>query len=94
MDKYHIPKYLDAPFKVVLWTWDELVGFFVPFLTCFWLLNSPVSGVVLGCCFVAGLKKIKGEEGHYFIAHLAYWHLPPLVKYKATPSSCFREILG
>jgi conjugal transfer pilus assembly protein TraL len=94
MDKYHIPQYLDTPFKIILWTWDEVVAFFVPFLTFFWLINSPVTGVLSGVFMVAALKKLKGEEGHYFIAHLAYWHLPPLVTYKATPSSYFREILG
>ena len=94
MDKYHIPQHLDTPLKIILWTWDELLAFLVPFTSLFWLLNSPISAVVCGVAMVALLKKIKGEEGHYFIAHLAYWYLPPLVKYKATPPSHVREILG
>ena len=94
MDKYYIPQHLDMPFKIILWTLDEVVIFMVPFMTLFFLFNAPISGVVCGIVLVAMLKKLKGEEGHYFLAHIAYWYLPPLVHYKATPHSYIRQYLG
>ena len=94
MDKYYLPQTLDAPFKIILWTWDEAVAFSIPFFSLFLLMNAPVIGVAVGIFMVVLLKRIKGEEGHYFLAHLAYWHLPPFVRYKATPPSYIREILG
>ncbi len=94
MDKYYIPQHLDMPFKIILWTWDEVTVFLAPFAVLFFSFNAPLSGVGCGVMLVALLKKVKGEEGHYFLAHLAYWHLPPFVMYKATPQSYIRQYLG
>ena len=94
MDKYYIPQNLDTPFKIILWTWDEMVAFIAPFCVLFFIFNAPLSGVLCGVMAVAILKKLKGEEGHYYLAHLAYWHLPPLIMYKATPPSYIRKYLG
>lgn len=94
MDKYYIPQYLDQPFKVIFWTLDEVATFLILFVCLFTLFDSPIVGFLSGVFAVVFLKKIKGEEGQYFLAHLAYWHLPPFVMYKATPRSYIREILG
>jgi len=94
MDKYTIPQHLDTPFKIILWTWDEVAAFSIPFFILFIMFNAPLTGVGSGILLIVLLKKLKGEEGHYFIAHLVYWHLPPFVKYRATPPSYIREILG
>jgi len=94
MDKYYIPQHLDSPFKVILWTVDEVFLFSVPFFSFLLILNSPLIGLFLSAGLVMALKKIKGEEGHHFTLHLAYWHLPPLILYKATPPSHIREIIG
>jgi conjugal transfer pilus assembly protein TraL len=94
MDKYYLPKTLDVPAKVILWTIDEVVVFLIPFLLTFLLLHSPMIGMMSGAILVIFLKKIKGEEGHYFLAHLSYWHLPSFVRYRATPPSYIRQYLG
>lgn len=94
MDKYYIPQHLDTPFKIILWTLDEVTVFMVPFSILIFMFNAPLSGVLCGIMLVAMLKKVKGEEGHYFLAHLAYWHLPPFVMYRATPPSYIRQYLG
>ncbi len=94
MDKYYIPQHLDAPFRLFIWTWDEVVAFLLPCVVLFFFFNAPMSGVVVGIIAYMLLNKLKGEEGHYFLAHLAYWHLPPIVMYKVTPKSYVREILG
>ena len=94
MDKYYIPQHLDTPFKIILWTWDEVAIFMVPFVILFFLFNAPLTGTIFGVMMVAILNKSKGEEGHYFLAHLAHWHLPPCVMYRATPPSYIRQYLG
>ncbi|MCE3237367.1 MAG: hypothetical protein K0R24_348 [Gammaproteobacteria bacterium] len=94
MDKHYIPQYLDSPFKLILWTVDEIVLFIVPFFSFLLILNAPLMGFLLGAGLIMALKKIKGEEGHHFILHLVYWYLPPLVLYKVTPPSHIREIIG
>jgi len=94
MDKYYIPQNLDQPFKIIIWTIDEVVCFLTCFIFSFTQLDSPLIGIISGISVLVMLKKLKGEEGQFFLVHLAYWHLPPLVKYKVTPASYIREILG
>jgi len=94
MDKYTIPQYLDEPFKIILWTMDELCALFIPFLVFMFCLNSPITGLILGGTLLAILKKIKGEQGHFFLHHLLYWYLPNLFTFKKTPPSHVREWIG
>ena len=92
---YHIPQTLDEPFKFMLWTLDELVLFLAPFLTLMLALNSPVWGMITGSVAVFAIKKMKGEQGHYFLYHWLYWHLPAgFLKFKTTPPSHCREWIG
>jgi len=94
MNKNHIPQYLDEPARIILWTIDELVFFLVPFLILFWGFDQTVLGVITGVLLVLGLRKLKGEQGHYFLYSVMYWHLPAVVIFKSTPPSYYREFLG
>ncbi len=94
MDKYYIPKLLDEPFRIYLLTIDELVLLVFPILFVGFILNQIFLGFFLGISGFALLKKFKGEQGHFYLIHLAYWYLPNLVKFKATPPSYIREYLG
>jgi conjugal transfer pilus assembly protein TraL len=94
MDKYHLPKYIDEPPRLILWTIDEFMMFLIPFLILFLCFNSPFMAVLVGVVLVAGLKKIKGEEGHHFVYNLIYWYLPQMIKLKKTPASFIREMIG
>jgi len=94
MDKYHIPANLDAPFKIVIWTVDEIFLFLTPFLIFLTILNSPLIGLTIGAGLVISLKKLKGEEGHHFLKHLFYWYFPPLIHYQVMPPSYKREVLA
>ena len=94
MDKYYIPRYLDEPFKIFLLSLDELVLLVVPILSGLFLFSAPIIGLVIGSSLVLLLKTIKGSEGHYFIYHLGYWFLPPLIQFRSTPPSYMREIVG
>lgn len=94
MDKYRIPQYLDEPLRIMLLTIDELVVFVLPFLLALLLFGQPILGGVIGGVLVFILKKIKGEQGHYFVYNLIYWYLPQMVRFKVTPPSYLRMILG
>lgn len=93
-DKYHIPQHLDEPFKLILWTVDELIALFLPFLILMLCFNSPITGLVVGGICLIVLKKLKGEQGHFFIHNLMYWYLPAMIRFKKTPPSHIREWLG
>lgn len=94
IDKYYMPRYLDEPYKVAFFTIDEVVILLATFISALMMFNAPLYGLIVGSLSVALLKKIKGQEGYYLIYHLAYWYLPPLVKFRSTPPSHLREILG
>ena len=94
MDKYHVPQYLDEPFKIMLWTIDEFLLFLIPFIILMLVFNSPIFGIVVGLLLMVGIRKIKGEQGHYFIYNLMYWYLPAIFRFKATPASYLRHLLG
>jgi conjugal transfer pilus assembly protein TraL len=94
MDKNHIPQFLDEPARIILWTIDELILFFIPFLILFLVFDCVLTGVATGICLVLGLRKLKGEQGHYFLYSLMYWHLPAVVHFRSTPPSFYREFLG
>lgn len=93
MDKYHIPAHLDAPFKIVIWTVDEILLFLIPFLIFLSGFNAPITGLTIGTGGVLALKKLKGEEGHCFL-QLLYWYFPPMIRYQSISPSYKREILG
>lgn len=94
MDKYTIPQYLDEPFKIILWTIDELCALVIPFLVFMFCLNSPIAGLMTGGALLGVLKKIKGDQGHFFLHHLFYWYFPNLFMLKSTPPSHIREWIG
>ena len=94
MDKYYIPRYLDEPTKIILWTIDEFLCFIIPFATLFLCFNAPVSAMVIGFAMVFLLRRIKGEQGNCYLYHLMYWHLPNIVKLKTTPPSFIRQFIG
>jgi conjugal transfer pilus assembly protein TraL len=93
-DKYHIPQSLDEPFKIFLLTFDELILLIAPVLIVGFFLNQMIIGFVVGLSALFAIKKLKGEQGHFYLVNLAYWYLPPLVKFQVTPHSYIRDYLG
>jgi type IV conjugative transfer system protein TraL len=94
MEKSHVPQHIDEPARIILWTIDEVVLFLVPFLILFFVFDQVILGVITGITLVFGLRKIKGEQGHYFLYSVMYWHLPAMIHFKSTPPSYYREFLG
>lgn len=94
MDKYYLPKMLDEPFRLYVLTLDELLVLVLPILLIGFIFQQMVMGFVIGVGGVSLLKKYKGEQGHYYLVHLAYWYLPQIVNFKVTPASYVREYVG
>ena len=93
-DKYYIPKAIDEPFRVYLLTVDELLLLIMPIFILGFILQQMVLGFCLGICSLVLIKKFKGEQGHFYLVHLGYWFLPPVIRLKVTPPSYIREYLG
>lgn len=89
-----MPQHLDEPFKIILWTIDELIALACPIVLFMFIFDKPLIGLVLGGMCLFGLKKIKGEQGHYFLYHMIYWYLPNIFGLKKTPPSHIREWIG
>lgn len=92
--KTRMPRYLDAPAKILLWTLDEVAVFLVPFLLLTFVFHHGLLGLFMGPLALMGLKKLKGEQGIAYLWSLAYWHLPPVVRFKALPPSAQRLYRG
>jgi len=94
MDRYYLPKMLDEPFRIYILTIDELLLLVLPILFVGFIFQQMMIGFILGIVGLTLIKKFKGEQGHYYLLHLAYWYLPDIVQFKATPPSYIREYLG
>lgn len=94
MDKYYLPKSLDEPFRIYILTIDELLLLVVPILVIGFIFHQIVLGFMLGIGGLTLIKKFKGEQGHFYLVHLAYWYLPDIIQFKVTPPSYIREYLG
>jgi conjugal transfer pilus assembly protein TraL len=68
-DKYYIPQHIDQPIRVYLLTIDELVLLVAPIIAGF-IFNQMLFGFILSFAFVYGIKKVKGEQGHYYLVNL------------------------
>jgi conjugal transfer pilus assembly protein TraL len=94
IDKHYMPRHLDDPYQIAYFSIGEVVVFLIPFFSALLICNSPLYGLIIGGIFVALIKRLKGQEGHYFIYHMAYWYLPQVIRFKSTPPSYIREMLG
>ena len=90
----YVPQYLDEPFRLILWTVDELFILFIPVLLGLFFWNSPLWGLTIGSLLLLFIKKLKAEQGHFFIYGFIYWYLPSLIHLKKTVPSHQRLWLG
>jgi conjugal transfer pilus assembly protein TraL len=93
-DKYYIPKAIDEPFRIFLLTLDELSLLILPIVFVGFVFHQMVLGFTVGVGSMLAIKHFKGEQGHFYLVHLAYWHLPPIVRFKVTPPSYRRDYIG
>lgn len=93
-DKYTIPKRLDDPELIGLWTLDEFLAMVVPF-TWGILAQHIFIGLVAAAGAWFALRKAKGGRAASWVIHLAYWYLPSgFVGMKLTPPSHCRLLAG
>ncbi len=92
--KYAIPRYLDEPKRLMLWTVDEVTAFLLPLSLIYWLSDSLLVGIAIGFISFFGLKKLKGDQNQSFLRALLYWYLPPIIRFRKTPPSFIREYIG
>lgn len=98
MQKYLIPRYLDEPAKVLIFTMDEIAAIVVCGLAGLYLAHF-LPGVLAGLGLVAALRRLKRGGGINILLYLAYWRLPPafgrgVLGLRATPPSCARLFAG
>ena len=92
--RYYLSKVLDEPFRIYTLTIDELLILLLPIVVIGFVLHCIMTGFSLGIGGMWLLKRYKGEQGHYYLLHWLYWHLPPFIAFQCTPPSCDREYLG
>ena len=72
--KYYIPKYIDEPFKVVIFTIDEVVLILTIMLIAF-IVGHEIIGIAIATMCCALYRKLKAQESSAFIRRYIYWHL-------------------
>lgn len=94
MDEYYIPKYLDVPRKYLIFTLDEILIIMLIFMVFVFVLHQHVIAII-GCGLAYYLlKKIKSDKSPYYLLHLAYWYLPPIIKFRQIPPSYKKRFIG
>ncbi len=93
-DKYQIPRRLDDPELIGLWTVDEFIAIIVPFA---WGILAQHLFIGIGLAVTAwfALRKAKAGRASSWLRHLAYWYLPSsFTGMKRTPPSHCRLLAG
>jgi type IV conjugative transfer system protein TraL len=94
MDQYYIPKYLDAPRRILIFTVDEAITIGLLFVIFVFFLKQQILAIIVCGLAYFGLKRLKGDRGPTYIRRLIYWHLPPIIKFKQIPPSYKRKFVG
>ena len=94
LEAFYIPKKLDEPERIVIWTIDEFGVCLTPFILGI-MYGYMTTGLLAGILSFILWRKIKGEN-HDLAFGMFYWYLPlhGLIGLKATPSSDYRFFIG
>jgi conjugal transfer pilus assembly protein TraL len=93
-DKFIVPRHLDDPELIGLWTLDEFLGMVIPF-TIGILTQHIFIGIGLAVCSWFALRKAKAGRASTWALHAAYWYLPSgFVGLTLTPPSYCRLLAG
>jgi conjugal transfer pilus assembly protein TraL len=93
-NRYLVPRHLDAPERIGIWTLDEFLVLLVPFA---WglLQQQFLLGILIASAAWYGLRKAKSGRSPAWIIHACYWYLPSsFAGLKATPPSHCRLLAG
>ena len=92
--KYKTPQYLNEPYRLIIFTLDEVVVAILTVYVFGAVCGFMVTSLVLTCVFLWLMKRMKGNEGPYFYIHLFYWYFSLSPKLRSTPPSWVRDFLG
>lgn len=73
-NRYYIPKYIDEPFRVVIFTVDELVLITIIMIIAFFV-GHEIYGIVATTILCMLYRKFKAKESSAFLKRYIYWHL-------------------
>lgn len=94
MKDTYIPQHLDAPERLLVFTYDEVAAIVVPLLICILLSNFLVGALFAGASLWV-LRKFKRGSSLSRILWAVYWIAPEdTLRLKATPPSYLRELAG
>lgn len=92
---YYIPRYLDEPERILIFTVDEFMAMIIPFIILGLLLKFIMTGLIVSAASIYLVRKFKSDMGGAVCKHWLYWHLPrEALRLKATPSASIREYIG
>ena len=94
LDKYIVPRRLDDPELIGLWTLDKFMGLVIPFA---WgiLAQHVVIGIMGAGAAWFALRKAKAGRASARVIHAAYWYLgASFVHMRVTPPSHMRRLAG
>jgi len=92
--RYKIPRYLNEPTRILIFTVDEFMALIIPTLLLFLLFDHLLVGMIIGTAGLLALRKLKGVQGHAFLWQWFYWHCSILLPLRATPPSYQRDFIG
>jgi len=93
-DRYQVPRHLDDPELIGIWTLDEFLAMLIPF-TWGILAGFIFTGIMLSIVGWWVLRKVKAGRSTSWIIHAGYWYLPArFTGLKLTPPSYCRLLAG
>jgi type IV conjugative transfer system protein TraL len=98
LEKFYIPKHLDAPPRFLLWSVDEAMSALIPvFLGA--VMSLGIFTPIIAIISFKTWKKIKGSSnssgGQGFVKTFIYWNYPSkILGLKATPDSAIKNYIA
>jgi|AntRauTorckE5430_2_1112549.scaffolds.fasta_scaffold12288_3 conjugal transfer pilus assembly protein TraL len=80
-----VPKHVDEPPIILIWTADEVMTFFAFFIVGF-LANVVIPGVVAGYLVTRVIRRAKNTRPRGFMLHTGYWYGFPLQETRTIPN--------
>lgn len=88
-----LPREVDDPPLMLMWSADELITFFICFFIGF-LLERVLIFVVIGYFVVKVVRRYRNSRPDGYIIHLMYWIGVPLGKSRTLPNPYETEFRG
>ncbi len=93
MSKYYIPKYLDEPFRIIIFTVDEFAVTFVSLIFVWFFVNDLIGLVAGGVAYFFYIKFKRRESSAYFKRTL-YWTYGMARHLKILPNRNIKHLKG